>query len=338
MKAAQIILLICWTLVVVLLVAVLVAAINGWNIPGIHFRGSWIVSDIVGSGENSDFDGTIPGTGEAEVEANGIEKIDIVWRSGEVLFLRHGEDTIKFVQAGNNIDNNQKMKYIVEGNELKIRDGDEKWLNLGRWRETYLTIYIPESVELVDEISVSGAATGINITEGFDGFGLGRLELDTASGEIEVSGVSCTDVYISSVSGSVKFEGIDSEELSVESVSGNITAEDAISDRVYIETVSGGAVMSGSFREVDSETVSGSMSVSSAVCPDRIASEAISGSFTLQIPENEGFTLEYSKKSGKISCSFVTTQAQDMLVYGNGAAHFSFDTVSGDVNIVKAAG
>ena len=124
-----------------------------------------------------------------------------------------------------------------------------------------------------------------------------------------------------------------------------------------LEAVSADVTMTGSFtiHEVDMETVSGRLDVNELSCnelsmesvsgrmdltvgktaPKQIDVSAVSANVTIYWPESEGFTAEMEAVSGNTYSEFSTLSHGDSIVYGNGACEIDYESVSGDLNILK---
>lgn len=141
---------------------------------------------------------------------------------------------------------------------------------------------------------------------------------DTVSAEINIIGVSASDkIKIDTVSGDADLKNIKAGKLDINTVSGNLRADGEVS-------------------ELESDSVSGDITVSSAVPPKKLDCDSTSGDIRLTIPKNSGFTLEADTVSGSISCELPTvSESKNRRVCGDGSAEFETDTVSGDL-VIKA--
>ena len=143
------------------------------------------------------------------------------------------------------------------------------------------------------------------------------------------------DFEIDSVSSDINIRGVVGRELSIDNVSGEIDIEDVEFDRTSINSVSGSIDVMGKLSAVDCEAVSGRIVIESSICPDRVDFQSVSGSVTLKIPENDGFTARYNSVSGRFDCDFGVALDKKTAVYKEGSAKFDFETVSGKMSIYK---
>ena len=102
-----------------------------------------------------------------------------------------------------------------------------------------------------------------------------------------------------------------------------------------IDTTSGNARVSGSFERVDVNTVSGNINIHSAKMLEGFKTSSISGDITLTIPENDGFTVDFNKVTGKFKSDFSFAIQGDTHIYKNGETRFNASTVSGNLDIVR---
>lgn len=289
---------------------ILIVGINGnlGNFMGWSF--GWSDGYFSGWGGDSN----ISESGSEYVDSAGISKIDVEWTSGSVDVKTHSDSRIYFVQKyTGQLDESSKMAFQISGGTLKIKDSNgtvRSWSVFNQ--STSLELYIPEDMSL------------------------GGLDIETASASQRIDSVSANKIDVESVSGKVDLYSCSANELLAESVSGSISSENTSADHLDTSNVSGKTNMSGSFVNVDCETVSGSINISSQVCPDVFDAETISGSITLTIPDNDGFSLKYDRVSGSVSCDFPTSENHNVKIYGNGSARFDISTVSGGVSIRKA--
>ena len=140
---------------------------------------------------------------------------------------------------------------------------------------------------------------------------------------------------VSTTSGEINLENAECFEVSLETVSGRIKTSDVSANDFSLESVSGDCVLSGSFSDIDAESVSGDFEFVSSSCPGKIDCSTVSGSIKVTIPENDGFTASLDTVSGDLECDFEAVFSKKQVRYGDGSAEFDFETVSGDASIHK---
>lgn len=104
-----------------------------------------------------------------------------------------------------------------------------------------------------------------------------------------------------------------------------------------IDTVSGEITMNGDVQDFALDTVSGDCELTSHTTPADINVDSVSAEVTLLLPADTSFTAEQDSVSGKLSSDFPTTLSDDdTYICGDGGrGEWNFDSVSGDVRIMK---
>lgn len=191
-----------------------------------------------------------------------------------------------------------KLRWRVEDGVLKIQQmAAGMRFGLKQTPKKTLTVKIPS-----------------NVAEG-----LKAVTSDSVSAEVTINGISASDkIEIDTVSGGANLKNIKTEKLDIDTVSGSIKA-------------------AGEFTELESDSVSGDVTVSSATPLKKLDCDSTSGNIRLTIPKNSGFTLKADTVSGDISCGLPTvSESNNRRVCGDGSADFETDTVSGDLIITSA--
>lgn len=171
-------------------------------------------------------------------------------------------------------------------------------------------------------------------TVSVDGVDSGKLDINTPSGKIKVSNCRLTDkLCAESKSGAINVENINAVKLELITASGSISLTSVNSERLKLNTVSGRADICGRFNEIDANTLSGNYNIISATAVKRIEFNSASGSCCLKVPESSGFCAEFKSVSGKLTTDFPVTISDNRKIYGDGAAEYVFQTVSGKVKI-----
>lgn len=191
-----------------------------------------------------------------------------------------------------------KLRWRVEDGVLKIQQmAAGMRFGLKKTPKKTLTVKIPS-----------------NVAEG-----LKAVTSDSVSAEVTITGISASDkIEIDTVSGGADLKNIKTEKLDIDTVSGSIKA-------------------AGEFTELESDSVSGDVTVSSATPLKKLDCDSTSGNIRLTIPKNSGFTLKADTVSGDISCGLPTvSESKNLRICGDGSADFETDTVSGDLIITSA--
>lgn len=298
MKAAGIIKAICWSLLAVLLAGIMFSVVIGGKIFKSAWNWGWDTVDTVFEGKEE----------WANYNRLGADSGD--YKTAGASFSSSEINSISLDWLNGEI----KVKY-VEGNEFRITETSSETLT----DKTGLRYRI-EDGKLDVRYSKYSSYNG----SWFRNFSKDiTVEVPVALSELDIEGVS-SDVDIT---------GITAKDVQVSTVSGEITTKELKAESLGYETVSGSKELSGAFRRIDGDSVSGSTKITSSICPDTIDLESVSGSITVLIPENNGFRAEKSSASGSFSSNFEGSIQKDSMTYKNGSSHFNFDSVSGSVTV-----
>ena len=132
--------------------------------------------------------------------------------------------------------------------------------------------------------------------------------------------------------------------LAIENVNGDVKSYVfADIDNVSIESVNGDVDMQGNFENIDCETVNGDIRFFTGKTLHSGDFESVSSDIILELFQTggandvKGFSAEFDSISGKLDTDFDVSVVGDAFVYGDGGCDLDFDTVSGNVKILKQA-
>jgi hypothetical protein len=160
------------------------------------------------------------------------------------------------------------------------------------------------------------------------------IKIDTVSSNISSKSLNTEILTLITISGDIALSG-EFPEIYLKTVSGNLQAEELDVQRITLETTSGEISLTGSLTELDINTISGDAKIYSSSMIKNIKSNAVSGNVTIAIPDNDGFTVDFSKVSGKLKSGFALTTNGNTHIYKNGKTKFSANSVSGNFEIIK---
>ena len=226
-----------------------------------------------------------------------FQSIKVNWTNGKINIEAYDGEDT-VISETEVAEKENKLRWRVEDDVLKIQQmAAGMRFGLKQTPKKTLTVKIPS-----------------NVAEG-----LKAVTSDSVSAEVTITGISASDkIEIDTVSGGANLKNIKTEKLDIDTVSGSIKA-------------------AGEFTELESDSVSGDVSVSSATPLKKLDCDSTSGNIRLTIPKNSGFTLKADTVSGDISCGLPTvSESKNRRVCGDGSADFETDTVSGDLIITSA--
>ena len=201
-----------------------------------------------------------------------ITALDIDWISGDVKILQTKDDAIRVEERiWNNSYSAHPMVVTDDNGILRIRYAEDTWLNAIDLPEKELTVYLPRAV-------------AENLTE---------VRLNSVSADFDVAALTVKNT------------------LTFDSVSGDLETDFITADSAEVNTVSGKIELDGSFRQVTGGSTSGEVDLALRKCPEKLDLVTVSGDVELKLPQNAGFTLNYSTVSGDLESDFLLTTERD---------------------------
>lgn len=317
MKGKAITKIVICSIVAVLLTGILLAGVLGIEVfralPGIReFKeetGRFFIDLDKYDNENS------YNIGSAELDSvvsRSIREIDLNWASGSVTVKPYNGDQLILRESEGNSEA-KRLRWKVENGKLTIH-------------ECKSGLFIKESLKKTLELLIPEGLTTLD-----------KLKCDSTSATLQIENLTVTELDFDTASGDVTLKNCHVEKLDVDAASANLNAESCTLGEVSVDSASGSATLSGSICTVDMDTVSGRLSVETSVTPREVSMEAVSGSCTLVLPKDAGFTLKQDGVSSKVNVEGFTVSMQDKTyICGDGATEISFEGISGDVTIRAA--
>ena len=174
----------------------------------------------------------------------------------------------------------------------------------------------------------------VNNANPIDGKTINLISLNSTSGEISISDCTVKTLETNSTSGDIESDKCSSENMNIGTVSGGVTCL-GNHNKLYCGTTSGEIEADGEFTEIDINSISGDIDITTSVMPTLVKYSTTSGNSELNIPSNskDGFKVSYSTTSGDFYSNLPITTTDNTRVYGNGKYSYTFSSVSGDLNI-----
>lgn len=249
---------------------------------------------------------------EKTFSVEGSPDIDVRLKSGR-LSVRKGE-TGKVRVAVDTDD----PGFLVEqrGNSILVSsDMTSPWMSRS---SSIVDIEAPEGSDLF----AAGASARIEC-----GIDLGKVELKTASGDIDM--LSATNVTVKSASGDIRVESV-REATRISSASGSISIRGKCSGSVSVSSASGDVHIETSDATLKVNTASGDVYVGRFT--GRSAGfKSVSGDIAIGIPAGTSVSLDVNLLSGKLH----TPKPQASKEPAERATSIAAKTVSGDLTIKR---
>ncbi len=181
-----------------------------------------------------------------------------------------------------------------------------------------------------DTISVSTSSGDIDIDR--DGLDVGRLSVQTASGDLNCRLRACAQLEFRSASGDLELEG-SCAELRAETMSGDISLRGQV-ETAALKTASGDIELEGLVRRFSGSTMSGDVRVESSELPEAMDMSSKSGDCEARLPDAGPFTLRYKTVSGEMDLAFPFQYSGGRAIYGDGSGPaYSMNSISGDIGL-----
>lgn len=283
---------------------------------------------------------------DVDLEEASVSALDIYWVDGKVEVTQSPDNQIHVIERSEAaLEEADQMDVAVSGGTLSVKwDGQwfnkfSKWISFG-WLQRGskdLTVQLPASVTAeMDLLKIATTSGDIAVDAACHAE---TARFSTTSGKVAVSDLTVAEgLSLSSVSGNISLAEIQCETLAVSTTSGKLQLNRTMAQEAEISSTSGDCLYTGQVDTLRMDTVSGAMEAELSACPVESHMGAVSGRLTLSIPENPGFTVEYSTVSGKLDSDFPLSQLgkQGHMNYGSGAGLLHFNTTSGNMRIRKA--
>ena len=296
---------IAWSIVSVLLVGVLIAGIF------IAKKGDMgLINTTPVSLGSSDISNSIDIADEITVfETNTIDNLSVSWSSGNVKVEVAKTDKITVtVKPYLKKNNNDVVHYVNANGTLGIYSEKQSGWNL------------------FDSFSSKDVVITVPADKRFD-----NIEISTASAEASIDGVKATDINTNTASGDTIVTNSQGDAVSMNSASGNVSVLNSEFTEIDTNVVSGKTEIDGKFKDFDSESVSGSVTINSLTECEKIDSETVSGSVYITLPKSvNAVNVDFDSVSGSLNSEFGTSTSAN-------APHIKLDTVSGSATVKKAA-
>lgn len=284
MKRGAIARLVIWSLTALLLTGLLVSVLVFRSVGG-DFR-DWDFS--IGPSGYTYKNASDYTAGGGEIY-DAVSAIEVNWISGSINIEAYDGDSLQISETGAE-GSEEQLRYLVRNGRLIIqyRKSGFNWF-FSKTHKKSLTVKVPAETAA----------------------GLLKLETDSVSAQVKISGITAADCDISNVSGDITLDNVKLGRLDFDTVSGDLTA-------------------SGEINAFESDSTSGTVNVSTAVTPGKIESDSVSGDVIFAIPSDSGFRVEFDSVSGDFDSDFPLKKQGDKYISGSGAAEYEADTTSGD--------
>lgn len=193
-----------------------------------------------------------------------------------------------------------------------------------------IIVLVPAGMKM---LTLNTATSNINVS----GINCENLELNTITASVKVADIECRNLNVKNVSGHLELTRVNAENLKAKNVSGSIKSELISGQSCEQETVSGSITSEFSFPSFKTKTTSGTVYVGIHNEINEGSVSCISGSCHMKLYDEENLTADVSSTSGHIGIDMGSghVTGKGTHTFGNGKAKISVRTVSGSINISK---
>lgn len=220
-----------------------------------------------------------------------------------------------------------KIEWI--SGSVTVEPGDVQEITFsesGTATDKYKMVWKQSGDELVIQYSKDSSIAGFGLH-----FGDGSKDLTVTVPR----GWVCDSLELDTASTDLTVRDMIIREMEIDSASGTAKFENCTVSSLDVDTASGDVTFSGSLNELDFEAASASFTGVLENVPDKVKMDSMSGGLTLTLPEDAGFTVSLDAMSSDFSSDFPTVKKNKSYVCGDGHCKIDVDAMSGDVSILK---
>lgn len=331
-------------------------AATGVDGYGLIFRYSYRDADkYIGGTSKDSLNHTV---NYADINTEGVRRIDIDWLGGDVSVERGSGEGIHISESPGDLSAGLEFRYYVSDGVLYVRYSRPIKMWEYFWGVNIrksLTITLPEDSDFkLDDIKIKSVSAGVRLDlPGLEGeAALSSASLESVSGNITLKALpDLTELYISTVSGDISCGRLGeagnfviktvsgdvliggcerARGLSVKSVSGEVMIADCSSGDADIKSTSGNISYSGGGGNIVCKSVSGSVTLGISDA-SKIDVKTTSGDVRIALGDASGFSLDFDSVSGDYESRYPATSGGNRYYAGDGSCVIRVKTVSGDL-------
>lgn len=265
--------------------------------------------------------------------------LEVNWVGGPVNIVVVNGDTVRITEtSATRLEEKDRLKLSRSDGLLKIDWKDELFtFGFMQSMTKSLVIELPETLASgmteLNCTNVSGNITATDLTAE-------EIKISSTSGDLLLSGIVGEEAKLSTVSGEISLNGADiSEKFKASTTSGDMLLENINTQKADISTTSGTVSCLGACNELETDSVSGAVSVQLSNAPKDVEMKSVSGGVKLMLPQSCGFDAEYSSVSGEFNTDFPVSGSMGAksgrILCSGGDVRVRFETTSGNMEILK---
>ncbi len=258
------------------------------------------------------------------LEFQGIDLLSVTFVSGKVLIVEGAGSSVEARVHGTvGAGNADALPHLVverAGSAADISLERKQPLSIGLyWSNLVLEVRVPAGY--MKKLTVKTVSADVEVAD----HTYSALEVSTTSGDVRVGAVRAADFRMSTTSGDLRAARVNAQRADISSVSGDVEVTSMTGDTSL-------------------RTTSGKASLAFEALSGRIDAGSVSGDITIALPLNAQFELDARSTSGKVTCGFPITIAENRSgsgshvlsgTVGAGGSPVIVRTVSGDIGIAR---
>ena len=221
---------------------------------------------------------------------------------------------------------------VTEGGVLKVRPlhtASNQFFTFRGASSMDVSLTIP--ARRWESIRLSTATGDVDIGDGLE---VGRLAVQTASGDINCRVKSCQRAELKTASGDVYLEG-NAAQLQAGTASGDVELRGPLG-QTEVTTTSGDVELSGSVWKAAVKTASGDIRLESMTLPEAMDLSSKSGDVEARVPDNGPFKVNASSVSGTVDLRPFAQWSWSGAADSNAPVpRYTLTSISGDVSLDK---
>lgn len=283
----------------IVILSIVFFVLLGILLAGIGLKGFLEMKDTDIRWEASHSPSASDGREMAEVSAasSDICEIEIQWVLGTITVQAGDVERVTYQETAVS-ESKYEMVVSTSSDELKIQYCRE---NAGLSISMFGT-----EIDVIKDLTITVPRDTI----------LESLEIEAASAEVIIHGLTIDEVSLDTASGKCELDGCRIGELDVDTASGDIRFK-------------------GTLEVLDFDAASARFEGSFDNTPRRIKVDSMSGDIDITLPSDAGFTVSVDAMSSEVSSDFETTMRNGEYICGDGTCRIEFSGMSGDLFIRK---
>lgn len=235
------------------------------------------------------------------------------WLTGDIHIEPGDSDDIVLTQLADRSFMEKKLFQLqqTEKTALSIVDGRKSFVGIGfNLRKTILKIQLPR--RQFHYISIRHAGGQVTVQE----LHAKKLCYSTTSGRAGLSG------HI--------------EELILHATGSHVTGHELETHKLELRATSSRIKLAGQFSNLNLIATGSNVAIPSSTAPAQINSISTGASVTVSLPENDGFTLQFQKRSGRLHSDFPLIQKENTYTYINDIRTYRAEVRGGSFTLRKS--